>query len=311
MDTGGRKLAFTVGVLFAALPLHFGASGAAQEPSLDEVLARLATYVTTFQEQLSSIVAEESYSQEIKNLSGRGNATIPRKRLKSDFLLVRPPNADRYVEFRDVFEVNGTSVRDRDQRLTKLFLSPTAANVDQIRAIVEESARHNIGNIPRNINTPMLSLFFLLPTSQPRFRFKRADEGRPELGVPSAMPTRDAAVFRVTTEMWILEFKETRRPTIIRTDAGRDFPATGRFWVNPHTGAVLMSELVMQSSDVSAVIDVSYQSEPLLGFLVPVEMRERYRAHSDRIEGIATYGRFRQFQVKTAAAIGRPPGTLQ
>jgi hypothetical protein len=46
-------------------------------------------------------------------------------------------------------------------------------------------------------------------------------------------------------------------------------------------------------------IDVSYQSEPLLGLLVPIEMREWYdrRRNSSRIEAIATYGRFRQFQV--------------
>jgi len=46
---------------------------------------------------------------------------------------------------------------------------------------------------------------------------------------------------------------------------------------------------------------VSYQSEPLLGFLVPIEMRERYDGRRDKshIEGVATYGRFRQFHVNT------------
>ena len=38
--------------------------------------------------------------------------------------------------------------------------------------------------------------------------------------------------------------------------------------------------------------------EPLVGFLVPVEMRENYRdRRGARVEGVAEYSRFRQFQV--------------
>jgi hypothetical protein len=74
------------------------------------------------------------------------------------------------------------------------------------------------------------------------------------------------------------------------------------------TGAILLSELVMQNMDLTAIIDVSFQSEPLLGFRVPMEMRERYRGPVDRVEGIATYGRFRQFQVRTDQNIQKPPG---
>jgi hypothetical protein len=309
MGIAGRSTAVLIATLLAALPVR----SVAQEPSLEDVLARVARYVTDFHTKLSGIVAEEHYRQEIKHIAGRtsGAGTLPRQTLTSDLLLVRPPDSDRYVEFRDVFEVNGTPVRDRDKRLEKLFLKPTATTFDQIRDIVDESARHNIGNIPRNINTPMLALHFLQEHVQRRFRFKRAASGRPELGNPAAIPRLDPALFRVTTEMWVLEYKETSRPTIIKTNHGRDFAATGRFWVNPDTGAVLMSELVMSNSEVNAVIDVSYQSESLLGFMVPAEMRERYRGGSDRVEGVATYGRFRQFQVKTGEAIIKPPGTLQ
>ena len=62
------------------------------------------------------------------------------------------------------------------------------------------------------------------------------------------------------------------------------------------TGHVLMSELVAEDRAVRATIDVSYQSEPLLGMLVPIEMRERYEGRRDNAltEGHATYGRFRQ-----------------
>jgi len=75
-------------------------------------------------------------------------------------------------------------------------------------------------------------------------------------------------------------------------------PARGRFWIEPATGRVLMSELQMQNRQIKATIDVSFQSEPLLGLLVPIEMRERYEGRStgSLIEGHATYGRFRPLE---------------
>ena len=41
---------------------------------------------------------------------------------------------------------------------------------------------------------------------------------------------------------------------------------------------------------------MSYQSEPLIGFLVPVEMRESYIRYGERISGRAEYGKFRQIK---------------
>ena len=263
-------------------------------------------YVADFSRKLSGIVAEEFYIQNVSNHAARTSMrpSTRRRELKSDFLLVRPERSDRYVEFRDVFEVDGNRVRDRDERLSRLFLQPDV-NVDQVRAIIEESARHNLGTIPRNINTPTLPLYFLGPAQQARFRFKRAPSNSPDLTGFGA-PAGGEATFRATTEAWVIEFSEKDRATIIRTAEGRDFPATGRFWIDPVSGTVLMTELVMEGPEVRAVIDVSYESEPLLGFRVPIEMRERYTTRNERIDGVARYGRFRQFQVSTTEDIAPP-----
>jgi hypothetical protein len=93
---------------------------------------------------------------------------------------------------------------------------------------------------------------------------------------------------------------------MIRTDGERDLPSKGRFWIDPATGRVLMSELTAENRNIRATIDVSYQSEPLLGLLVPIEMRERYESKrsGSLVEGRATYGRFRQFQVKVDEKLG-------
>ena len=289
--------------MLVALP----AGVTAQEPSLETVLKRAAAYVAELTSKFSGIVSEESYVQQIQNASNRTGgaiAFINRRDLKSDFLLVRPPGVERFVEFRDVFEVDGRPVRDRQDRLTKLFLDET--DVDRVRAIVEESARYNIGSIPRNINTPMLPLVFLQESYQYRFKFKRVRSTLPDLAGLILAGRGNSVAFRAGADVWAVEFRETRADTVIHSTDGEDFPAAGRFWIEPETGAVLMSELVMDQGDIRAVIDVSYQSEPLLGMRVPVAMHERYRARNDRVEGIATYGRFRQFQVQTDELIDQP-----
>jgi hypothetical protein len=305
--TSRLPLATTVMLVAAAIVSAQGTSQPVQDPSLPQVLARAADYVRQLHAQLSGIVADETYLQELRSTADSSfHPLVPSRRaLKSDLLLVKPAHENRYVEYRDVYEVDGVAVRDRQERLTALFLAPGASTRRQLGAIINESARHNIGDIPRNINTPMLTLSFLLPDRQRRFRFRVLREAQPELGTrrdDGGDPTR----FRATAEMWTIAFREVGRPTVIRTNHNRDFPAAGRLWINPHTGAVLMSELQMDSRRVAATINVSYQSEPLLGFLVPAEMRERYQAGGLTVEGRATYDNFRQFQVRTQEVIGKP-----
>ena len=57
-------------------------------------------------------------------------------------------------------------------------------------------------------------------------------------------------------------------------------------------------------------IEVSYQFDVVLGFLVPAEMREEYsdaRAMR-RIVGRARYGNIKRFTVTTDEALKKPPG---
>jgi hypothetical protein len=103
-------------------------------------------------------------------------------------------------------------------------------------------------------------------------------------------------VFRVTAEMWTVEYRERKQGTIIRRPDGRDLPARGRFWIDPSNGNVLISEMIVDGGGVLATITVSYKSEPLMGFLVPVEMRELYIRGNERISGHAQYGKFRKIE---------------
>ena len=263
----------------------------AHGPQLDDVLNRAALYVAEFHRQLTGIIAEETYTQTVDSTSStRGNAS---RTLKSDLILVRPGSGDRYVELRDVFEVDGRRVRDREARLERLVGDPSQEAGDRLGDIIRESARYNIGSIERNINTPLLPLLFLQQDYQDDFRFKHVPGRIQAFDAPADRSLNDTPVFRVSTEMWAIEFEERSSFTIIRDTRGRSLPAKGRFWINPESGAVLISELVVEGSGVAATVTVSYQTEPLMGFLVPIEMRESYVRSGERITGHASYGRFR------------------
>ena len=107
------------GAAAVAVIVCAAAPSRADEPTLATVMQRAGAYVLEFQRQLCGIVARERYVQKVESYLSH------RRELVSDLLLVRPVGADRWVQFRDVFEVDGKPVRDRNDRLTKLFLEPT------------------------------------------------------------------------------------------------------------------------------------------------------------------------------------------
>lgn len=279
------------------------ADAAAQEVSLESVLQRSAVYVVDYRRQLSGLVAEEHYTQDERlaatgslALSG-GRTSATHRELKSDFLLVPTPGADGLIEFRDVFEVDGRPVRDRENRLARLFLQRSPTADDQIRTIVVESARYNIGSVYREMNTPTLPLLFLDVRYQSRFKFKRSKDSAPQLARGSMKSSR----FAPLPGLWVVEYEETASNTFIqRVQIGGDMPARGRFWIEPDTGRVVISEIIVSDPVMRATIDVAYQDDPAIAMLIPIEMRERYENNRARTvtTGTATYGRIRHFDVQ-------------
>ncbi len=189
-----------------ARPARVSAGAAAREAELQLAMGRLIDYVDAYERQYSGLVAEEEYRQ-----SARGKNA----RLRSDYLLIKLEPSSDWVSFRDVYEVDGVAVRDRDDRLKRLFLDPDAPAAGQLMAIRTESARYNIGMVERNINVPLYLLRFLSADNRGRFRFKVA--GRHQSG---------------GVEAWRVEFEETERPTIITDLQDRDVPAKGWFLVD-------------------------------------------------------------------------------
>src|SRR5262245_20886922 len=105
-------------------------SHAQQAFTVDQLLDRASVYVEDLVAKFSRVVAEEQYSQVYLLASVEGSRgtflgspkVAERRVLKSDLLLVRPAGIDQLFLFRDVFEVDARPVRDRENRLAKLFL---------------------------------------------------------------------------------------------------------------------------------------------------------------------------------------------
>jgi hypothetical protein len=254
--------------------------GAQRQPP-DALLAKAATYLRDYETAFSVVVSEERYTQTVYstfNQTRRG-----RRVLVSDVVQTRIGAAE-WVAFRDVFDVDGAPVRDRDARLQRLFVEGVGDPVTQARSILTESARYNIGAVDRNINVPTMALTYLRESNQWRSTLTTAGREKIE---------------GVNTQ--IVAFSETATPTVVRAGAS-DLPARGRFWIDPESGRVVKSEIWIPGPPSSGKITVTYGPVPNLSVWAPLQMKEEYVGW-ETIRAEATYSNFRQFKVVVADSI--------
>jgi hypothetical protein len=258
-------------------------SGAqAPNPKTLAVVDAASGYVQKYLKDLSAIVCEERQVQTLTKPDGRVSKT---RTLVSDLMFVKLD--DNWVPhvFRDVISVDGKPVRDRSERLRKLFLANPKNAVAQAQAIARESGRYNLGN-DRTGSSPLLPLFMVDPHLVARFHFALTDN--------------------------TLDFDEQSRPTFLayaRNGRRGDLPARGSLVLDPATGVILAASLTAESADapVSTTFTVKYQEDPGTKVLVPVEMSESYwlpaKPKDDRFSATMTYSTFRRFQVTTTEII--------
>lgn len=256
----------------------------AQDDPTRVLLGRTAEYLRQFVDRFSSVVAEEHYLQQ---------TTSPRRsrRLRSDFLFVVFPGATSWFPFRDVLEVDGAPVAaDQRERLMRLFLDAPANAGRREEELREAGARYNLDDIG-TFNNPLLALAFLQADYQRRFRFILGPLEK-SLG-PNVRQVR---------------FDERFRPTVMRTAGNGDLLARGRVWIEETTGAVVKTELLVGAGRFPSQVVTSFVPDADLQLRVPSEMREWHPVRGGEVTGVATYGRFRRFQVRTDATID--PATI-
>ena len=282
----GRLSCTAVGL---GLSAHLLASSQVAPP-LPESLRSAGAWLREYERQAPAIVAEERYEQVARKSVP---PTAVSRRLRSDVLVITDEAAG-WVGFRDVFEVDGRPVRDRDERLANLILKPHAEILRQAKRIAEESARFNVNvegiDVRRTVNMPMTALRFIRLQNQHRSTFKTE-------GVTTVNGVRAVVV----------RFDERAQPRIIATSDRA--AAHGRVWIEPGSGQIVRSELGFETKGLATTITVTFAPEPKVGLWVPISMDEEYRigiGDALLVQGHATYSNFRKFTVDTREIVKAP-----
>ena len=256
-------------------------------PDLITVLMRASAYVAGYVKSLTSVVSEERYEQTLtRKADGTTAGLILGRTLVSDYLLVQVTGSSEWLPFRDVYFVDGVPIRDRSDRLLKLFVESPAEAYQQALRIRDESSRHNIGSGTRDTNVPTFALQFLSDDLRGRFTFRLRGHER--------VNDLDSVV---------VEYLESSSPTVIVGRNDEDVPSRGRFWIDPADGRIIRTLLETRPNGGVNTLDVVYRHEQRLGILVPGEMVERRNSGTEVVEGRATYSNFRRFQVDTTIQI--------
>jgi hypothetical protein len=268
--------------------LAWPAAAVAQSPRVEDLVARATEYMLEFVAKFSGVVAEEDYQQ--RHLRERVN-----RHLRSDFLIVQIPGGMDWLSFRDVVEVDGKPVGDRDERLVRLFLQPPSESlVRRAQDIDRAGARYNLhGDL---LNNPLTAIALVQDVYRPRLRWSLVRNDR-----------------EVGPQVWSVRFEERQRPAILRGNGNRDLPLNGLMWIDAPTGRVLKTELRLDMGGraVGAGLVIRNQSEIVttfqfderFGIAVPVEMRESHIFGSNEVDTVAKYGRFRRFGVTTEESV--------
>jgi VWFA-related protein len=285
-----RTIAYTVA------PTVVAASPKARSPELTAALDAVAAYVDQYEHRLSAITAEEDYAQAVVptvQVTRPVNASAVTRKTRAYMYSVNPGQLG-WVTFRDVFEVDGRPVRDREERLSRLLQTVTPDSLDQARKISAESARYNLipdsSRLSRTLNVPQAALMYVRGANLSRSDFR--------LGKRDTIDGISCLA---------VQFTERSSPRLIGTADGA--PAYGTVWIDDQ-GRVLKTDLridsdVARGQPVHAQIVVAYSHIEKLDLWLPTKMDETYMiaATGQMMSGHATYSDFHEYKVTTSEGI--------
>ena len=110
----------------------------ARAPSLADLVR---SYVERFEQEASALVAEEHYTQTVWNIMVPSTRDTQRRVMRSDFVLVKPSDSGPWLGYRDVFEVDGKEVRERDARLMQILQNTAPDSLVRAQRMADEGAR--------------------------------------------------------------------------------------------------------------------------------------------------------------------------
>ncbi|HEX7280988.1 MAG TPA: hypothetical protein VF239_02950 [Vicinamibacterales bacterium] len=253
---------------------------------------RLDKYLLEYEPQLSTLVADERFSQRdapSRQAVVSGAPDSVHRTIVSEVAFISLPGNAGWLGFRRVMRVNNKDVKDKGTPLSTLLSDGASDDYDQARLLLADSASTNLG-LPRTTNLPNLPLEFLHPRNRHRLHH-RVDGTEKIRGIE-------------TTRM---VFEEHSTPTIIQRPEGGDMQSLVTAWIETATGRLIRAEVKTRDARMGVLpfdnrIRVDFRADDKLGILVPYEMQEEFFAGRFREgTGTARYSNYRQF--KTAARI--------
>src|SRR5262249_59807420 len=107
-------------------------------------------YVASYGEKASIVVCTERYAQDTSRSADDRRET---RTLTSDFAIVKADAIRGWLGFRDVLEVDGKPVADRDDRLVRVLMA-APRRYDEARRLSDERPRYNIGPVQPTFHVP-------------------------------------------------------------------------------------------------------------------------------------------------------------
>jgi hypothetical protein len=259
----------------------------AQQLSMEQLRDAAGNYARAAFPRLANLVATEQYEQRL-----RGSAAVlgtTSRLLTSEVLLVRHPVEDRdWLFFRDVLNVNGSTVPNHQNRLNTLFINPTAANWELVREIAHADRQYHLPGSTAAETNPFVVVALMDRFYWPRLQFK---SGKPDKDVGPNVRTLE-----------LEELKSDEEPILVRG------LARGTVWLDAATGRILQTDIRIAGGPAPATSRTTFRYDEKLQVAVPVEMKTVWRPSPvAAVNGSAKYANFRQFGVNTSESLKARP----
>jgi len=242
---------------FAALTAITGFASTTQQPVLEDVLSKAAAYHSTYLQQASGVVLDEQ-TQILDVTGGKTRGVV---RVSADVVLVGLQG--QVAALRDPYAVDTQPLRPKGSRISALLgapATPTVKDWERAASYPQQGTVHFILDLQVKVNEPTMALQFISAALQPKMKYRLDGQKKmnnvPVVGVRFEEPTSQE-------QTHILGTRSNAR-------------ATGRFWVDPATGAIHQTELWVDSKWENAIVSVKYAPHKELGLLLPTEMYDTY-----------------------------------
>ena len=276
-------------VVAAALTASFllAPAPARQEPAAADVLKSASAYALPYVSKISGVVLDE---QAMVTEVVASRALVP-KRVASDVTLVNVN--DRVVSIRDSYAVDSKPIRERALRIAPALQELTSETLLKAQQYARDSYHLFIATIVLRGTEPLLALAYLEPVHHPKLQWRidgrRTINGTPVVG---------------------LRFEETReRNKVYLLQTPGNASGSGRFWVDPASGAIHQIELWLESPTESASVTVQLTADAERKMLLPAQLSGTFsetelgagpatsasaRNLSRKVEVIAKYSIYKQ-----------------